>query len=295
MPKVLAPLLAAVLTTGCAHSVNELARETSRAAVDESVNQLTQEDSKKQIASAMTDPRIEESVKSIVDQVTEGVLTALASKRAQDEITGVTSAATRAATQQLVASLSSPATRELVQTMVGDVTRAALTDLGGTLRQDFVPGVRDALARELAEGGAAGLRNASFNDALGATAQSVAYKAVLGVNDGLRSSWTGETGDDLRGIARSGVPWLKLAFWGLMALALCLLSCAAIVIARARRAGTEVRRLETATLLLATAMRERHDTKETDEIVTVVRDALEKSAEDHRRHGLLGILRLRHH
>jgi hypothetical protein len=70
---------------------------------------------------------------------------------------------------------------------------------------------------------------------------------------------------------------------------------AAIVIARTRRARTEVRRLETATLLLATAMRERHDGEESDEIVSVVRDALQKSAEDNQRHGLLGILRMRHH
>jgi hypothetical protein len=61
--------------------------------------------------------------------------------------------------------------------------------------------------------------------------------------------------------------------------------------ARALRTRSEVKRLETATLLLATALRERHDTNEASEIVTIVKDALEKSASEHRHHGLRGLFR----
>jgi hypothetical protein len=295
MHRFLAPLLAGVLSTGCAHSVNELARETSRAAVDESVDQLTQEDSKQQIAAAAQDPRVEETVKNLTDQVTEGVLRALESERAQKQIANITGSAARAVTQQMLTSLGSPVVHEQLEQMTTNVTHAALAGFGSTLRDDFMPTFRDALARDLAEGTAQGLRNGQFNDAIGATAQNVAYKAVLGVNDGLRSSWLGDTGDQMRGVARAGVPWLWLALAGLTLFALSLLCIAAIVVTRTRRARLEVRRLESATLLLATAMRERHETKETDEIVSVVREALEKSAEEHQRHGLLGILRLRHH
>lgn len=292
MRRCLAPLLAVVLSTGCAHSVDELARQTSRAAVDESVNKLTEEDSKQQIANAVTDPRVAESVQHLTDQVTEGVLRALESERAQRQLAKATSVATRAAAQELVATLGAPAVGGRVEALTDEVASAALANLGSKLQQDFLPSLRAALARELAEGGAAGLRNAQLNDALGTTAQNVAYKAVLGVNDGLRTSWYG--GDALRGVASMGARWLQLALWALALLALSLLSCAAIAIARTRRARTEVTRLETATLLLATAMRERHGSEETDEIVTVVRDALEKSAQDHQRHGLLGALRLHH-
>jgi hypothetical protein len=294
MSKYLAPLLAVVLATGCAHSVNELARESSRAAVDESVNQLTQDDAKQQLAEAASDPRVEETVRNLTDQVAEGVLRALESERAQKQLQGITATATRAVTQQMLASLASPAMRAQMQDMAGSVTDAALTRLGSSLQRDFVPGLRDALARDLADGAASGLKNGQFNQALGATAQNVAYSAMLGVNDGLRTSWLGDTGDELRGVAHAGVPWLKLMFWGSVMAALCLVSIAAIVIARSRRARTEVRRLETATLLLATAMRERHGNEETDEIVSVVRDALQKSAEDQQRHGLLGMFGLKH-
>src|SRR5687768_5098079 len=71
------PLLTAVLLFGCAHSVKEVARESSRAAVDESVDELTDEDSKQQMANAVADPRFEQAIKNITDQVTEGVLKSL--------------------------------------------------------------------------------------------------------------------------------------------------------------------------------------------------------------------------
>jgi len=53
------PILILTLLCGCAHSVKEIARASSRDAVDESVDELTAEDSKQQIAEALKDPRVE--------------------------------------------------------------------------------------------------------------------------------------------------------------------------------------------------------------------------------------------
>lgn len=91
------------------------------------------------------------------------------------------------------------------------------------------------------------------------------------------------------------MPLLRLAIWGLGLITLCLVCGAAMLLARARIARTEVSRLETATLLLATAMQDRSNgPSQADELVTVVREAMEKSARERQRGGLLGMLRLRH-
>lgn len=288
-------LSCALSSVGCAHTVREIARESSKTVVDESVDQLTDEENKKQIAAAANDPRMEQAIKNITDQVTEGVLRAMESDRTQANLAALTSVATRAATKQVLDTLGSDAMRERLSQLTGALTHEVLANLGSALRDDVVPSLRESLARDFSEVAAASLRNGQLSDALGATVQNVAYNAVLGANDGLDTTWKGATGDSLRGAAKAGIPLLRLAFWGLFALAVCLMSAAAIAIARNRRERNEVRRLETATLLLATAMRERQSGHDSEEIVTAVRDALEKSAHEHQRHGLLGILRLRHH
>ncbi|HEX6243564.1 MAG TPA: hypothetical protein VFZ61_21775, partial [Polyangiales bacterium] len=170
-----------------------------------------------------------------------------------------------------------------------------ITDLGTAVRDDLLPTLKGSLARDFSEVAAISLNNVQLREALGTTVQHVAYTAVLGASDGLETTWRGATGESVRGAAKAGAPVLQLLFWGVMALAVCLLSAAVIALARTRRARTEVRRLETATLLLATAMRERQAGQDTGEIVTAVRDAMEQSAQEQDRRGLLGILRLRHH
>lgn len=280
---------------GCAHTVKDIARESTKAVVDESVDQLTAEDSKQQISEAANDPRMEQAISNITDQVTEGVLRAMASGQTQENLAKLTAIATRAATKQILDTMGSEEMRGRLATLTGALTKQIVANVGTAMRDDLMPTLKGSLARDFSEVAATSLNNGQLHDALGSTMQNVAYNAVIGAGDGLGTTWRGAPGDSVRGAAKAGMPLLQMAFWGLFALAVCLISAAAIAIARGSRARTEVRRLETATLLLATAMRERQDGQQTDEIVTAVRDALEKSAQEHRRHGLLSILRLRHH
>lgn len=277
-----AALLVGVLAcAGCAHTVKEIAREGSRAAVDESVDKLTEEGSKEQIADALADPRVAQAISRITDQITEGVLKSLESERTQQQVSLLTRTATRAVTQQMMSTLGSDAMRTHVAELTSSVSQAVLADVGKTLHNDFVPGLRDAIATDLADGAAVSLTNAKFSQALGTTAQGVAYSAVLGASDGLRVSWLGETGDRLREGSSVAIPWLKFAGACLLLLALCVLSLVAFAITRTRRTRSEVRRLEAATLLLATAMREHRGASETDGILSVVSQALENSAAGH--------------
>jgi anti-sigma factor ChrR (cupin superfamily) len=66
-----------------------------------------------------------------------------------------------------------------------------------------------------------------------------------------------------------------------------------ILVARAWRTRAEVDRLESATLLLATAMRERQQNAQSDEIVAVVQQALEGRADKSGKHRITGALGLR--
>lgn len=285
-------LSALLCFSGCAQSVKDIARASSRAAVDESVDELTAEDSKAQMAEAVEDPRFERALAAITDHITEGVLRSLESDRAHQQIEEIASIMTKSVSRQMMETLGSADTRKNVELLTAAMTQSFVRNIGHSLHDEDMPGMTSAWQDDLTTG-----TKGPLQDALGATAQNVAYNAVLGANQGIRASWLGDSGafGDVRDIARDSMPWVHLAFWTLALLALTVVSAAAIVIARARRAHTEVQRLESATLLLATAMREKHATDETDEIVTVVRDALEKSAQHHKRHGLLGALRMRHH
>lgn len=284
-----------LLLSGCAHSIKEIARDSSRAAVDQSIKELTADDTKNQALEAARDPRIEAALASMTDHITEGILKSLESERAHKQVAALMATATRAAVQQLLATLGAPQTRQQVELLTATVTQAALDNVGHALQTKFVPALHRALAPDADKADPG--REGPLHAAVGATAQNVAFNAMLGANDGLQSSWLGQRGAlaEVQRLGQRGVPWLTLAFSTLALIALIVVSAAVIVIARARRARTEVMRLESATLLLATAMRERHATQETDEIVSVVRDALEKSAQEHQRHGLLGALRLRGH
>lgn len=272
--------------------MKEIARESSRAAVDESVDELTDEDSKQQLAEAAADPRVEQAVTNVTDQVTEGVLKSLSSPEMREQIQALTGIAAKQISRQMLAALGSPEARAQVEQLTSAMAEGALHNLGDSLRDGFVPGVREALQRDLAEGAAGGLTG-PLHAALGATAQNVAYNAVLGAEHGLRTSWLGDTGTEVRAMADVGMPLLRLGVWALALLTLVMLCAVVIVLSRAHRARSEVMRLEATTLLLATAMRERHPSGENDELVSVVRDAMEKSAESRQRHGLLGMLRLR--
>jgi hypothetical protein len=287
--------LAVLSLSACAHSIKEIAKQSSSAAVDQSVSQLTSDDTKNEALDAARDPRVEAALASMTDHVTEGILKSLESERAHKQVAALMATATRAAAQQLVATLGAEHTREQLSLLTGSMTQTALDNVGQALQSRFVPALHEALAQSASDGSPDFER--PLPAVVGATARNAAFNAVLGANEGLRSSWLGDRGGlaQVQRLRESSVPWLALAFGALASLALIMASTAAIVIARARRARSEVMRLESATLLLATAMREREATGETDEIVSVVRDALQKSAHDHQRHGLLGALRLRGH
>lgn len=285
--------LAVLSLSACAHTIKEIAKESSSTAVDEGVSQLTGEDTKNEALDAARDPRVEAALAAMTDHVTEGILKSLESERAHKQVAALMATATRAATQQLIETLGATHTREQLALLTGSMTQTALDNVGQALQDRFVPALHEALAQNASAGSPESEQ--PLHAALGATAQNVAFNAVLGANEGLRSSWLGEQGAlaQVQRLREHSVPWLTLVFGALASMALIMASGAAIVIARARRARMEVMRLESATLLLATAMRERQATGETDEIVSVVRDALQKSAHDRQRHGLLGALRLR--
>jgi hypothetical protein len=286
----------ALALSACAHSVKEIARESSGAAIDESIKQLGNEDTQRKAAEAAQDPRIEAALSAMTDHITEGILKSLESDRARSRVAELSATAAQAATREFMQTLSAAPTREQLGLVTGSIVQSALHDLGHSLQGEFVPALHRALQSDLSL--SAGQRQYSpLHEVLGATAQNVAYNAVLGADLGLRSSWLGEQSalGELQRASQRGLPWLWLLLFALALLAVSLISIAAMMVARARRARIEVQRLESATLLLATAMRERHASEETDEIVSVVRDALEKSAQEHRRHGLLAALRLRGH
>jgi hypothetical protein len=137
--------------------------------------------------------------------------------------------------------------------------------------------------------------NEQMNQALGKTAHRVAYSAVIGANEGLGDALHAGIGPELKSWSDTGLTWGRILLIGLGLLTLLLIALAVMAVARARRARTDVLRLESATLLLATAMREKHESAETEEIVEIVRTALADSAAQRGKNRLLGALSLRHH
>jgi hypothetical protein len=281
--------------SACAPSVNAIARQASKAAVDEGAEELTRGDTQQSLQQASQDPQLQAAATNMTEQVTEGVLKALDSEQAHDQISSLT----RAATQQVLASLGSPQAREQFAGLTAGVANAALEQVASRLNDDFRPALRAAIQEDIAHGLAGALRSEQLQPALGQTAQTVAYHAVMGANSGLGAAWLGS--DGMMGEARAatgsiasmGIGWVWVALAVLGMFTLMLISGAVMMLARARRSKAEVERLESATLLLATAMRERQQTEQSDEIVAIVQQALEGRAEKSGKHRIMGALGMR--
>ncbi|MDB4974861.1 MAG: hypothetical protein JWN48_3202 [Myxococcaceae bacterium] len=274
---------------------SNIARQASRAAVDEGAEQLTKDGTQDELQQAAADPKIQEATQTMSAQIAEGVLQAMESDRARAQITSMTRSVTQAAVQQMVAALGSEQARANLVGLTKGVTDAALGQAAQSLQTDFRPAMRTMLEEDLAQGMAAALHSPQLQPALGQTAQLVAYNVALGANSGLGAAWQGEGGimgeaRGLPGISRAWL-WIPLALMGL--LTLMFVSGAVMLVARARQARAEVSRLESATLLLATAMREKQQTEQTDEILAVVQSALEGRAEKSGSHRIRDALNMR--
>ena len=294
-PHKLLPIVGLLLVSACAPSVNAAARQASKAAVDEGAEQITREDTQDSLRQAASDPDVQAATREMTDQIAEGVLKALESDRAHAQISGLTKAITQTAVQQLVAALGAPQTRAQLVGLTEAVTEAALQQAARSMQTELRPAVRTMIREDVGQGMAAAL-NAQLQPALGRTAQTVAYNAVIGVNDGLGRAWAGSDGMSagLRdsGEGGFGLLWLVLSMMGLCSVML--VAGAVMMVARARRTRHEVARLENATLLLATAMRTPPgEGPQSEELLRVVQQALEHNAERSGRHRIIDALKLR--
>lgn len=255
-----------VLGAACAPTIRDAAREASGAVVDEATSQ----DALIDMAEAVEDPKVARATQALADQLASGMLQALSSEQSMEQI------------------------KQLTQVMAASATNAMMNELVRGLRTQLTPAMVElarengrALSNELAT---------QLQPALGSTARTVGYNTVLGANQGLDEVWRtsqGRTDLDALGERVSDLLWLAVVALGLLTLSL--LFSAVIVLARAHQARTEVTRLESATLLLATAMREKQQSGETDEIVTIVQEALSRAADSHGRGRLRDVLRMRRH
>jgi hypothetical protein len=279
-----------ILGGGCAHSVKELARESSRAAADESVEQLTDQEAQRKLADALADPRIAQAVDELTQNIVNGIVQGLQSDRTQAQVAKLARGAAQSAARAMIDALGGTHTQARLVQLSDALADSLAGKLSHAFQSDFAPALRHALRTDLGEGAASALTG-PMHDALGATAQNVAYKAALGIDQGLETAWFGGDGaaHELRNAASSGFAWLKALCWALGLLALIALCIVALAITRAFRLHAEVRKLESASFLLATALSERN-AGESDEIVRGVRDALAERA-DHRTRGILHVHR----
>lgn len=231
----------------------------------------------------------------MTQQIADGVLKALESDQAHQQIGLITRGITQAAVQQMIAALGDEKTRAHLTGLTTGLTDAALTQVATHLQSDLRPALRAMLQEDLASGIAGALRSEELQPQLGATAQNVAYNFALGANQGLGKAWVDDAGiaHELRFVPGLGSSWLWMGLTALGLLTLMFVSMAVMLVARSQRARAEVSRLESATLLLATAMRERQQTGETDEIVAMVQQALEGHGEKTGKHRILSALRIR--
>lgn len=288
-------LILTLALSACAGTVDSVARQASRAVVDEGADELTKKDTQNAIQEAAEDPQIQAATAQMTEHVAQGVLQSLDSPDARRQI----GALTESAVEQFVATLGSQQTRAQLTGITASVADAALAQIGESLQQEFRPAIRGWIQEDLAQGLAGALQSQQLQPALGQAAQTVAYNAVVGANNGLGAAWLGKEG--MMGEARTvtgsvagiGMGWVWIALAGMGMLTLMLISAAVMMVARARRTHNEVERLESATLLLATAMRERQQTEQTDEIVNIVQSALESRAERTGKHKILSALRMR--
>jgi hypothetical protein len=277
---------------GCTPS--QIARQASRSATDEAAEQLTRKDTQKDLEQASRDPKMQQAMQNSSEQVAEGILQALESDRARAQISAITRGITQSAVQQLFAALGDEQTRAMMDHLARSVTDNALKQMAANMEGDLGPAMRSMLQRDMAEGIAGALGSDALQPGLATATQTFAHNAALGLNSGFGAAWTGDTGATHEARALPGlgsVLTLGLVLAGLMALAL--LSVAVIVTMRARQSRYEVERLESATLLLATAMRERQQTEQTDEILAVVQSALEARADKSGKHRIRDAMKLR--
>ncbi len=279
---------------GCAPTVQSAARQASKAAVKGGAQKLAEPGTQEAIAAALKDPGLQQAVKDLTEHAVQGGLSALHSDPEETELTATVQLVTQAAAHQLVATLNSPRTRAELTGLARAVTDAAFAQAAADMQSELRPVVRAMLQDDVAVALAGALRG-PLQPELGRTAQNVAYRAMVGANSGLGAAWTGQRGfaGEARSASRASRVWLwgGLGLFGLLALMLA--SGAVMMVASVRRARAEVARLESATLLLATAMRERQQNEQSDEVVAIVQEALSGRAEQTGRHRLLGALRMR--
>lgn len=282
-------VVALLLLAGC--SPENLAGKMTRGAVSAGSEELASEDTQQRLQEASEDPKVQQATQNLSAQVAEGMLQAFESDRAQQQVSAITRAATQAAAQQMIAALSGDKTRAQIELLARAATDAALKQAADSMRSDLGPAMRDLLEGDLAKGLADALNSDAMQDAFARESRTFAHNAVLGWNTGASEAWRGEEGamHELRALPT----YLTAGAIALGLMTLIVVSVAVIFVARARQAQSEVARLESATLLLATAMRERQETQQTDEILAVVQHALEGRAERTGKHRILDAMRIR--
>lgn len=288
------PVILVLFLCACGASVDSIARQASKAAVGEGAEALTEEKTQHSLAEASKDPELQAATTRMTDQIAEGILKALSTEQAKGQIGVLTKQITENAVKELMAELGSQETKARLAGLTSLMASAAMQQVANSLQTDLRPAVRAMIQDDIGPGIASAL-GAQLQPVLGQTAQTVAYNAVVGANRSLGDALQRDEGLAARvdDGARAGLGflWLPLSVLGL--LTVMAMSLAVVMVARARRTRAEVDRLESATLLLATAMRERRETAETDEIVAVVQQALEGRAEKSGKHRIIGALGLR--
>ncbi|MDB4990625.1 MAG: hypothetical protein JWN04_5803 [Myxococcaceae bacterium] len=274
---------------------SNLARQATRAAVDEGAEELTKPDTQADLQKAADDPKLQQATQAMSAQIAEGVLQAMESDRAKAQLTSLTRGVTQAAVQQMIAALGSEQTRAHLAGLTQGVADAALKQTARSLQTDFRPVMQTMIREDVIPGVAGVLRDSMVQPALGQAAQTVGYNIAMGANRGLGAAWQSDEGllSEARSVPSLGRSWMWLGLGMMGLLTLMFVSAAVMLVARARHARAEVARLESATLLLATAMRERQATEQTDEILAVVQSALEGRAEKSGTHRILDALGMR--
>jgi hypothetical protein len=283
-------LVLGLMLVGC--SPSNLSRQVTRGAIDGTSEQLTRPDTQQDLQEASRDPEVREATENLTAAVADGVIQALESDRAQQRMSEITRAVTQAAVQQMIAALSGDRTRAQIELIARGATDAALKQASENMREDVGPAIRALLEGDVTKGFADALNSDPIQDAIARESQTFAHNAVLGWNSGAKKAWEMPEGalQSVPGVYRT----IAIAGGvGLVLVTLIALSVAVMFVARARQTGNEVARLESATLLLATMMREKQETQQTDEILAVVQHALEGRAERTGKHRILDALRMR--
>jgi hypothetical protein len=268
----------------CAPTVKSAAREASTAAVDQSVTELSKDETKSKVQEATEDPRIAEATAKLSEQIAEGVVRSLAAPGTREQLNSVAASAARAASREMIRSLGSAEAQTAFASLASTASEQALTRLGSHMQNDFRPAFEDALRKDISNGIADGLAAPNLQKSLTKSAELAAYGAVTGANHGFTTAWQDAKGGplaDLRTLSMGGGTWLMLLAMLAGGVALAVVCAVLLLMSRDRRARVEVARLESATLLLATAMHEGRDRAETDELLATVRDSLQHGARDH--------------